>query len=89
MLYCVGPGKEFIFTISLEYIMRNKGIIEIQSGETRSQIMESGNFPLYYYFKIKYPDYINFDVNLRLNSYDDSVMKNNFEIKGFYLMKIR
>ena len=65
--------------------MRNKGIIEIKSGEIRSQIMESGNFPLLYYFKIKYQDYINFDMNLRLNSYDDSVMKNNFEIKGYLL----
>ena len=85
MLYGINSYSEFIFVIKLEYIMRNKGIIEIQSGETRSQIMESGNFPLYYYFKIKYPNYINFDVNLRLNSYDDSVMKNNFEIKGYLL----
>ena len=47
--------------------------------------MESGYFPLYYYFKIKNIDYINFDVNLRLNSYDNSVMENNFEIKGYLL----
>ena len=47
MFYGVGQRNEFIFVIKLEYIMRNKGIIEIQSGETRSQIMESGNFPLY------------------------------------------
>ena len=47
--------------------------------------MESGYFPLYYYFKIKNIDYINFDVNLRLNSYDDSILKNNFGIKGYLL----
>ena len=74
---------EYIFVFKLEYIMRNKGIIEIKSGETRSQVMESGYFPLYYYFKIKNLDYLNIDVNLRLNSYDDSVMQNNFEIKGY------
>ena len=85
MLYGIDDKSEFIFVINLEYIMRNKGIIEIKSGDIRSQIMESGYFPLYYYFKIKHKDYINFDVNLRLNSYDDSVMNNNFEIKGYLL----
>ena len=83
--YRIEGSAELLFVIKLEYIMRNKGIIEIKSGETRSQIMESGNFPLYYYFKIKNTDYINLDVNLRLNSYDDSVMKNNFKIKGHLL----
>ena len=43
--------------------------------------METGYFPLYYYLKINDSDYINLDVNLRLNSYDDSVMKNTFDIK--------
>ena len=85
MLYCINSFSEFIFAINLEYIMRNKGIVEIKSGEIYSQIMESGYFPLYYYFKMKNTNYINFDVNLRLNSYDNSVMKNNFEIKGYLL----
>ena len=65
--------------------MRNKGITEIKLGEARNQVMETGYFPLYYYLKIKNKDYINIDVNLRLNSYDDSVMKNNFNIKGYLL----
>ena len=68
-------NAEFIFYFQLEYNMRNKGITEVKSGETRSQIMKSGHFPLYYYIKIKDEDYINIDVNLRLNSYDDSVLK--------------
>ena len=83
--YIVKGAAELLFVIKLEYIMRNKGIIEIKSGETRSQIMKSGHFPLYYYFKIKNTDYINLAVNLRLNSFDDSVMKNKFEIKGYLL----
>ena len=37
--------------------MRNKGVTEIESGETRSQVMESGTFPLYYYLKLKNEDY--------------------------------
>ena len=78
-------GGDLLFVISLKYNMRNKGIIEIKSGEARSQIMETGYFPLYYYLKINDSDYINLDVNLRLNSYDDSVMKNNFDIKGYLL----
>ena len=47
--------------------------------------MESGIFPLYYYLKLRNGDYTNIDVNLRLNSFDDSVMKNNFEIRGYLL----
>ena len=83
--YIIWEGAELLFVFKLEYVMRNKGIIEIRSGETRSQVMESGIFPLYYYLKLKNEDYNNIDINLRLNSFDDSVMKNNFEIKGYLL----
>ena len=78
-------NSELIFALELIYNMRNKGIEEIKSGETRSQIMTRGYFPLYYYLKIKDENYINLDVNLRLNSYDDAVLKNNFDIKGYLL----
>ena len=85
IVHRVSEGGEYLIIIKLEYIMRNKGIIEIQSGETRSQIMKSGSFPLYYYLRLKDKDYVNIDVNLRLNSFDDSVMKNNFDILGYLL----
>ena len=81
----VMKNAEFIFYFQLEYNMRNKGITEVKSGETRSQIMTNGHFPLYYYIKIKDENYINMDVNLRLNSYDDSVLKNDFGIRGYLL----
>jgi len=83
--YFIREGGELLFVFKLEYIMRNKGITEIKSGETRSEVMERGIFPLYYYLKLKNEDYNNIDVNLRLNSYDDSVMKNDFEIRGYLL----
>jgi len=83
--YSVSEGGELLFVFKLEYIMRNKGVTEIESGETRSQVMESGSFPLYYYLKLKNEDYKNIDVNIRLNSFDDSVMKNNFQIRGYLL----
>ena len=65
--------------------MRNKGIEEIKSGETRSQIMLGGYFPLYYYLKIKEENYTNVDINLRLNSYNESALQNNFDVKGYML----
>ena len=80
----IGSG-DLLFSLKLEYNMRNKGIMELKSGETQIQFMESGYFPLYYYLKIKNDNYINIDVNLRLNSNDDSVMKNSFDIKGYLL----
>ena len=83
--YRITSGKELVFSFKLEYNMRNKGIIELKSGEARSQLMERGSFPLYYYLKIKYENFIKLDVNLRLNSYDDSILKNNFDIKGYLL----
>ena len=78
-------NAELFFYFRLEYNMQNKGVEEIKSGETKSQIMTKGNFPLYYYLKITDEFYINLDINLRLNSYDDSVLKNNFDINGYLL----
>ena len=83
--YTYNGNGDFIFVFKLEYIMRNKGITEIKSGEERGQLMKSGNFPLYYYSKLKNESYINLNVNLRLNSYDNTVMENNFDIKGYLL----
>ena len=40
---------------------------------------------MYYYLKIKNEEYINVDVNLRLNSYNESLLQNNFGIKGYLL----
>ena len=85
IIFSINDGNEFLLAIKLEYNMINKGIIEIKSGEIRSQIMRSGHFPLYYYLKIKNEDYINININLRLNSYDDSILKNDFDIKGYIL----
>ena len=78
-------GDKYIFYYQLIYNMENRGIEEIISGKTRSQFMMGGHFPLYYYLKINDNSYINVDVNLRLNSYDESVLQNNFDIKGYIL----
>ena len=75
----------WLFVMKLEYNMRNKGMIEIKSGESIRNVLENGYFPLYYYLKIKNEHYINIDVNIRLNSFDLSAMKNNFDIKGYIL----
>ena len=77
--------EEYIFYFQLIYSMNNKGVEEIISGETKSQFIIGVNFPLYYYLKIKGESYINLDVNLRINSYNESVLQNNFDIKGYLL----
>ena len=65
--------------------MRNKGIEEIKPGQTSSQLMLGGHFPLYYYVKITDKNYANVDVNFRLNSYNESVLQNKFDIRGYML----
>jgi len=45
--------------------------------------MAEGHFPLYYYLDLKKKEDINVDVNIRINSYDDSLLRNDFEIKGY------
>ena len=65
--------------------MNNKGIEEIKSGETKSQFIIDGYFPFYYYLKIKNKTHINVDINIRLNSYNETLLENNFEIKGYIL----
>ena len=77
--------SEYIYYIKLVYDMRNKGIEEIKSGEVRSYLIKGDRFPLYYYFKIKNENYINVDINLRLNSYNESLLQNDFEINGYIL----
>ena len=81
----MGNKGESIFVFKLEYLSKNKGVIEIKPGEVRSQLIENIYFPLYYYLKLKNDNNSKIDVNLRINSYDESIIENEFEIKG-YLM---
>ena len=76
---------QYIFYFQLIYSMKNKGAEEIISGETQSQFVIGGYFPLYYYVKIKDEHYINLNVNFRINSYNESVLQNNFAINGYLL----
>ena len=76
---------EIMFYFQLLYNRKNQAIDEIKSGETISQIMNQKYLPLLYYVQIKNKEYANIDVNIRLNSYNESVMQNNFEIKGYML----
>lgn len=54
--------EKSVFYFQLIYNIKNKGIEEMISGETKSQFVIGGHFPLYYYIKIKNPNYINIDV---------------------------
>ena len=78
-------NKRIIFYFQLFYNRKNKAVEELQSGEIISQIMAGSYFPLYYYFKIKNEEYANVDVNLRLSSYNESVLQNSFKINGYLL----
>ena len=77
--------EQIIYFFQLQYNMNNKGIEEVKSGETKSQFVIGGHFPLYYYLKVKNPNYINLDVNLRVNSYNETLLQNNFGIRGHLL----
>ena len=74
---------EFIFYLKLKYDMNNKGIDQILSGQTRSEILNKVKFPLYYYLKLKKTEYINVDINIRLNSYNILSLKNDFAIRAY------
>ena len=78
-------NKEFIFYYKLNYNMKNKGIEEIISSETRSEIINYAHFPLYYYINLRKKEDINIDINIRINSYNFLELKNDFEIKGYIL----
>ena len=82
----IKPNRtDFVYFINLQYNIKNKFVEEINSGEIFSQFIIDKYFPLYFYLKIKNEKYINIDINLRINSYNDSVLKNNFEINGYVL----
>ena len=75
----------FSYFIKLQYNRKNKAVEEIKSGEIFSQFIIGRNFPLYFYLKVKNKKYINMDITIRVNSYIDEILKNNFEIKGYVL----
>ena len=78
-------GSELLFYTKLNYNNKNKLIEEIISGETRSEIIKEGNFPLYYYLNLRKKQNISVDINIRINSYNISQLKNDFEIKGYII----
>jgi hypothetical protein len=85
-------NNEFVFYCKLDYNKINKGIEEVNIGETRGEIMISRNFPIYYYLDFYFDDDhskrdIFLNINIRLNSYNISVLKNDFEIKGYIIDK--
>ena len=82
-IICKSPYPDYMYLLELIYNMKNKVIDELKSGETISSFIKDGRFPLLYYLKVKNDTYINYDINLRINSYDDSVLHNNFDIEGY------
>ena len=84
-IICSSSNENFIYFVQLIYSMRNKGAEELKSGETISNFINHGVFPLYYYLKVKNKNYINVDINLRLISFNDSILQNNFLIRGYVL----
>ena len=74
---------DFICFFQLTYNMKNKRIEEIKTGETWSQVKNECFLPLLYYLKIKDKDYINIDINFRLNSYNETFLQSNFYIVGY------
>ena len=84
---CITENNNYAYFMKLQYNMKNKAIEEIKSGTTYSQFIIGRNFPLYYYLEIKNKNHINIDINLRINSYIDEVLRNNFEIRGYIVDK--
>ena len=78
-------NPKHIFCYKIIYNMKNKGIEEIKPEGTLTQFVTEGQFPLYYFLKLKNQNYANIDINLRLFSYDESLLQNDFDIKGYML----
>ena len=76
---------DYLHFFQLTYNMKNKAVEEIKSGESIIEIKYWDYFPLYYYLKVKDENYANVDVYLRLNSYNDSLLQNVFDIKGYMI----
>ena len=75
--------KEFIFYLKLNYKIIANGTEEVILDGTKSEIIKEGQFPLYYYLNLKNQTKINVDITIRINSYEESLLKNNFEIRGY------
>ena len=64
--------KEFSYYYYLKYNNKNRGIEEVKLGEPISHIINRGQFPLYFYLKLKEKKDINIIVNFRLKADIDS-----------------
>ena len=85
MTFIESNFSDYVFYMQLKYNIRNKGIEEVISGETKSELMVKGHFPLYYFIKLKNKENVCVDINIRLNSFNVTLLKNEFEIKGYFV----
>ena len=77
--------SEFGYFYQLIYNDKNLGTVEVNLGEPRSQIINVGQFPLYFYLELKENKTMNIVANLRLKTTDDSEFEEDFEIYGYLL----
>ena len=77
--------KEFSYYYYLKYNNKNRGIEEVKLGEPISHIINRGQFPLYFYLKLKEKKDINIIVNLRLKADIESELDDDIEINGYLL----
>ena len=77
--------NEFSYFYKLIYNCKNLYFININLGDQRSQMINDGKFPLYFYLELKENKDVNIVVNLRLKAYDDSELEEDIEIYGYLL----
>ena len=80
-------SNEFSYYYQLIYNEKNLDIVKINLGEPRSQIINRGQFPLYFYLELEENKDVNIIVNLRLKANDDSELEEDIEIYGYLLSK--
>ena len=68
--------NEYIYYLQLINDMKNKGMEELQHGKPLIHLTKESLFPLFYYYEIKSRDYINININVKINVHNENVVDN-------------
>jgi len=77
--------NEFSYFYQLIYNNININIFKVTLEKPRSQIINGGHFPLYFYLELNENKEVNIVVNIRLNANDDFELEEDIEIYGYLI----
>ena len=76
--------EEFIYYFQLIHNLKSQEIKELKQGKPLVEFIKKPRYPILYYYKINNNEYINVNINFKINDHNESLIK-NYSAKGYIL----